>query len=94
MLYVTPSDLSFDPAVYVLSSVSPMPELFSSLDDTEVVSADEEVKGEPELLLFTVTAGETYYFVVTSDASKQNGQYKQGRYTICMESTACGACEE
>lgn len=94
MLYVTPSDLSFDPAVYVLSSVSPTPELFSSLDDTEVVSADEEVKGEPELLLFTVTAGETYYFVVTSDASKQNGQYKQGRYTICMESTACGACEE
>lgn len=93
MAIVTPSDLSYDPAVYALSRLTPTPVLLPSTDG-DVVTADEEDRGKSEILMFTVEEGSTYYIVVTSDASKQDGQYSQGHYTICFESTGCGeTCE-
>lgn len=93
MVIVTPADLSYDPAVYALSRLTPTPVLLPSTGG-DVVTADEGNKGESELLMFTAAAGATYYIVVTSDASKQDGQYRQGRYEICLESMACSqTCE-
>ncbi len=89
MVIVTPTDLSYDPAIYALSRLAPAPAVLAIRDDGEVVTADEAPKGESEALLFTVEKGATYYIVVASDPSKQGGQYKQGRYAICIEAAAC-----
>lgn len=94
LVSVTPTDLSYDPAVYVLTRLTPSPVLLSDDGGREVVVADEDVRGKSELLMFTVKSGATYYIVVSSDTSKQSGQYKQGHYSICIESLSCTAtCE-
>lgn len=89
MVMVTPADRTFDPAVYALSRLSPTPVVLTAADPEEQVAADEEGPGKSEVLMFTVEAGATYDIVVTSDSSQGNGQYKEGRYTICLESKDC-----
>ncbi|MDR0965920.1 MAG: hypothetical protein LBM75_05385 [Myxococcales bacterium] len=86
---------SFDPAVYVLSRLSPSPTVLPA-GAGEATASDEEANGVPEYLLFHVEAGATYYIVVTSNSSKQDGRYSEGHYSICMEATlSCTeSCEE
>lgn len=85
MVTVTPSGIDFDPAIYVLSSISPVT-VATGADNLEQVFSDDYAAGKSELVLFTAEkSGQTYYIVVSSDPSKKDGQYKQGRFTICIE---------
>lgn len=86
-LTVTPlgTNASYDPAIYVLTSLTPA--VIAIAGDQGQVVADEADKNKSEVAMFDVEAGKTYYIVVTSDPSKHDGAYKQGAFSVCIEDT-------
>ncbi|GEM_PF-3006249 len=88
MVSVTPAGLDYDPAIYILSRLSP-PAAAVGEDALEEIVADAYPKGRSEVVLMTPEAGKNYYFVVSSDSEK-SGPYKQGAFKLCLEnSTTC-----
>ena len=93
ILTVSPIGIDYDPAIYILSRLSP-PAAALGGDALEEIVADEYAKGRSEMVLLTPEAGKTYYIVISSDSEK-SGAYKQGAFTLCLENatTCTQTCE-